>query len=360
MSEFTNLAGFAAYAKPLIDRTLRTEFRKHQTSAKLQNAEYYDLVHELSVLAVRGGKRLRPMLCLLAYQGYGGKQKTKVLSVAVTVELLHMFLLIHDDIIDRDRQRWGGYNIAGVYFERFSRTMPAREALHAAESRALLAGDICMAMATDMLAASEYDPATVLAAQRLLQKVSLEVIGGQLADIGNSQNRKLPSEEQILSTYRSKTASYSFRLPLQLGALMAGAPDSELLKLDSLADKLGTAFQLEDDLLGVFGSESQTGKSTLSDLREGKQTLLMHKTLELAPMTHQRTMRSILGNDSIGQTELKQARQIITDCGAYNYISQLAVVNIAEASKEIESTALEPTSARLLIELATSLIHRNK
>ena len=293
MSTNESFKMFAEVNKPRIDKHLKAVLRLHQIQAKTMNVTYYDVVKELNVLVARGGKRMRPLLFLLAYRGYGGRRTSCALELAVSQELLHTFLLIHDDVIDRDFMRWGGPNISAVYFEKYSQHMDAREALHMADSIAVLAGNACMTLAYDRVTASGMDNHVMLDLIRKMEQAVFAVTAGELADVAGVHLKKTPTESEILAMYSAKTASYSFALPLQMGAIAAAAPEPELELLAGIANSLGIAFQLHDDILGVFGDEKTIGKPVMSDIREGKRTLLVVRALaEASSSTVRQSTRS--------------------------------------------------------------------
>ncbi|MDB5170002.1 MAG: geranylgeranyl pyrophosphate synthase [Candidatus Saccharibacteria bacterium] len=350
---------FAEGKRPLIDTQLQLIFKQQRAAARSQNAPYYDLVKQLSVLVARGGKRLRPLLCLLAYESYGGRRKLPIMRVAASQELLHAFLLIHDDIIDRDYHRWGGHNILGVYFDRYSRTMMPRDALHAAEAQALLAGDTCAAMANQVLMASGFEPQLLMRTQQIQQQTIITEIGGEVADTAYPYSATMPTEAQVLQMYCDKTASYSLALPLRLGALLAGADNTELDQLTRFANDHGVAFQLQDDLLGMFGDERKTGKPTIGDLREGKRTVLVTKTLELASPTVCKQFLKLLGNDAVDESSLKRAQTIMIDTGAREYVEQLAYEYSERSLQHLVKTTMNGIGKRRLIDLMALLANRD-
>jgi geranylgeranyl pyrophosphate synthase len=353
----SSFANYAASKKPHIDAALLGVWKAPSARA---GTPYADLHKQLKTLVARGGKRLRPLLCLLAFEGYGGKHWQAVLPAAISQELLHAFLLIHDDIIDRDKQRWGGNNILGHYFERFSETMRPHDALHAAESRALLAGDICLTLANQTLLSSDFEDSRLLQAQVLQQQTLLQVLQGELADTAYAVQTALPSEAQVVAMYRDKTASYSFCLPLLLGALFAGTSPSERRSLKLFAEDMGLAFQLQDDVLGMYGNQAVTGKPVLSDLREGKRTLLMLKTVSMATAPDRKEFLALHRKQSVNESDLHRAQQIMNDSGAYTYISDLIKKHTDAALEQLQRTSLNHEAQEQLKDLCHLLQTRDK
>lgn len=358
MSKANSFKDFASRNKPLIDDRIASLMQDQVKASHDVDLAYADICQQLQKLIGRGGKRLRPLLCLLAYEGYDGKNKRAAMQVAVGQELLHTFLLIHDDIIDRDLMRWGGLNITGVYFDQYAKHMTPANALHYAQSQALLAGDICWSLANQQLLGSDFKPPVIIQATQLQQTVVQQVIAGEIAETTFAHAQKL-TENDILRMYRYKTASYSFSLPLKLGTLIAGAPASELKLLADLADSLGIAFQLQDDLLGVFGDEIVTGKSNKGDLREGKRTVLVYKALELTSGSQRTQLLNTLGQTKATDELLDKSRQIIIDCGARQYVEAQISHYADRAQDQLAKTSLSSLAKARLVSLIALLAHRD-
>jgi len=360
----TTFQYFVNTYKPQINAELVAILAAQQNQVEPDSLAYHDLLDELSIFMARGGKRLRPLLCLLAHQGYGGSQPEVALKLAASQELLHAYLLIHDDIIDGDLQRWGGPNIEAVYQTHFRHQgldKPAAD--QAARSWALLAGDICAALSLNVVAVSGLTGPRLQRSLGLLQQTVLRVLSGELDDVAaglllSSKQHHVQDEHNILSMYGRKTASYSFELPLQLGAIAAGAPWVELQKLSKLAQPLGIAFQLQDDLLDIFGDSAQTGKPVLADIREGKCTVLITKTLQAVSKSQKTRLLHILGNTNATTAEFNEVKEIIKATGAHKATLKLIRQNLVEAREALLNTGLSPLAQRQMQELITSLIVR--
>lgn len=355
---------FVSTYKPQINAELNTILAAQQTEVGPDSLAYHDLLDELSTFISRGGKRLRPLLCLLAHQGYGGSHPEVALKLAASQELLHTYLLIHDDIIDRDLRRWGGPNLEAVYREHFSgQGLEPAAVEQAAQSWALLAGDICAALSLNTVAVSGLTGPRLQRSLILLQQTILRVLSGELDDVAaglllSSKQHHIQDQEHIMDMYARKTASYSFELPLQLGAIAAGVPWVELQKLSKLAQPLGIAFQLQDDLLDIFGDSAQTGKPVLADIREGKCTVLITKTLQAVSKSQKTRLLHILGNTNATTAEFNEVKEIIKATGAHKATLKLIRQNLVEAREALLNTGLSPLAQRQMQELITSLIVR--
>ena len=215
-------------------------------------------------VATRGGKRVRPALVAAASIGCGGPRDGAVLGAGVALEVLHAYLLVHDDWMDGDDVRRGGPSAHAALRERFGSRASG-------DACAVLAGDLGQAIAFVALASLDAPADRVRAAMVEVSRMLARVVAGQVLDVrGASQTR-----DEVEAMHRLKTSSYTTTSPLVLGAILAGASESVREGLRAAGEPMGVAFQLADDLLGTFGDPARTGKSARSDLRSGKRTALV-------------------------------------------------------------------------------------
>lgn len=221
--------------------------------------------------AVAGGKLLRPRLVLLA--AGEGADRAAVVEAAAAIELLHAALLVHDDVIDGDDERRGRPSVA------FAATQTATAAgLAPAEARrlglttAIVAGDALLVRALAALARLELPHPVRARIIDVVERAMVHAAEGEHDDVLLAGTA--PEEDVIERVLEGKTADYSFRAPLEIGALLGGRSEQALAALGAIGLRLGVIYQLRDDVLGVFGDEAVTGKSTLSDIRAGAPTLL--------------------------------------------------------------------------------------
>ncbi|MDO8106299.1 polyprenyl synthetase family protein [Isoptericola sp. b441] len=228
--------------------------------------------------SVHGGKRFRSGLVLGVHAGLGDPNPDAAVAVAAAFELLHTAFLVHDDLIDGDTVRRGAPNLAETMRRDALRAgAGGEEADRYAQAAAVLAGDLALAQAHRLLAGVDVGRGTRLALLDLFDETLHVSAGGELEDTAAGLGLITPSVDRAVRIAESKTAMYSFRAPLRAGALLAGADGGLVAELDQQGRLLGRAFQLVDDLLGVFAPEAETGKSNVSDLREGKRTpLILH------------------------------------------------------------------------------------
>lgn len=355
MSQLLSLPEF----RQLLHGRLERLYDQRQAQAALIDPLYGDLLGELRGLILRSGKRLRPYLTYLAYYGFGGRSEAAILDLAASQELLHNFLLIHDDVFDRDVMRYGGLNISGAYRLKLPRQLRPSERHHLADTMALMGGDITLGFGFRQIIESDFPAELRIAALSRIERMIFEVAGGEILDV------LIPTfaltdvtEERLLRVCRYKTASYSFEAPLQLGAIMAQASAAQLNAITGFAIPLGVAFQLADDLLGTFGNETELGKSVLTDLREGKRTVLVLKAMDLADAEGRAVLTASLGNRRANYSDLEQVRAVLQDCGARAYVEALAEAQIAQSLLALPAVGFAAEATRELESLVQFSIHR--
>jgi geranylgeranyl pyrophosphate synthase len=317
--------------------------------AKVLHPAYARLWQAMYAAHHAGGKRLRPYMMMLSYKGFGGTDEAVVLPAAASLELLHTCLLVHDDIIDRDYVRHGAPNIAGQYRSMYAANVSDEvQNSHYSDSAALLAGDLLLAGAYRMLHQSALPSIQKLAALELLSQAVFVVAGGELLDTEAAFTA--PEQGNSLRIAQLKTAHYSFTTTLQMGALLAGAPASLMDTLARAGDAIGIAFQLADDLLGMFGDSQTTGKSVAGDLLEGKRTYLIERALALTDGADHAMLLAMLGNAEATEADIQATKMILIECGAKSDTQAMMVKCQAEALDLIKSM---PCSAEVLAELET-------
>lgn len=296
-------------AKTAVDAFLRAFFAQKIQDASTIDASYARLWENARDVALCGGKRLRPYL---TYVGYGAIND-RITPVATAHELLHIALLMHDDIIDRDDTRHGQPNLHGRYLAIYGALEEASERQHFSYSAALLAGDLLISAAHSLVAASDFSEQAKVAADARLSRSIFEVAGGELMD---TEASFMPDYYDPMVINRYKTASYSFVGPLLTGALLAGRSHADLQALERCGEQFGIAYQLRDDYLGVFGDEKSTGKSTCGDLREGKKTYLIEQYASLSNHSIGDLIAAGFGNAKASDETLQVLKNDIARSGA--------------------------------------------
>ncbi len=341
-----------------IDKVIADIYRERIEEAGVVDELFAELISEMARFIGRGGKRMRPYLCYLGYVGSGGTNIDEIVRVAVSQELYHNAWLIHDDIIDRDTTRYGGKNIIGAYLQKLE-TRGVADARHLAEAAALIAGSVTMAFAIDEILKSNFSPEHKVAATRLQQRLIVDLAGGEMLDVFlPTLTDDQITTKRLLAVSEYKTATYSFQSPLQIGAILAGAGQAEIDAITPYAIASGIAFQLTDDVLGIFGHEESTGKSNLSDIREGKRTLLVLESQRRATPQDVLRLTTILGNTRATAVELESVREIMKRSGAYDIVATIIHDYVVRAKTSLTATSLTAQVKASLDEIVGGLIGR--
>jgi len=286
-----------------------------------------EAIDALQDFVLRGGKRTRPAFAWTGWLGAGGDPDgpyaPAVLHACAALELVQACALIHDDIIDSSRTR-RGFPTVHVDFENRHRTRGwGGDAEHFGISVAVLVGDMALAWADDMVAAARLAPAARARFTPVWAAMRTEVLGGQLLDIHGEAGAD-DSVESAMRINRYKTAAYTIERPLHLGAALADADPALIEAYRTFGTDIGLAFQLRDDLLGVFGDPEVTGKPSGDDLREGKRTVLIAEALRRADDTDPAAaalLRARLGTD-VSPDEVTRLREVITGLGAVENVER--------------------------------------
>lgn len=344
------------HAQARINEHLANHLENCREQAQSRNSAEARLWELLANVTLMGGKRLRPYLVTWAYEAFGGRNKEAILNPAIAWELLHQGLLIHDDIIDRDYVRHSHPNVAGQLQKYYTQRGLTLDADHFALSGALLAGDLAYAAAYQLLGASNFEPELIQKCNAVLSEQFMSVIGGELLD--TEAALESPTTTNSLLIAKFKTASYSFVGPLQTGAILADAPTDALEELTGLGTALGIAFQLSDDLLGLFGDKSQTGKSNDSDVHEGKRTLLIQYALQAASKLERKMIEATLGNAQATAEQVDQIRAVVTATGARDKVQELVDDYLDKAEAIIDALALKDQACKAYYEFLIGKLRR--
>ncbi|GAA2022091.1 polyprenyl synthetase family protein [Agromyces tropicus] len=328
-----------------IDGELRTFFADARDRAGAYGT-HYEALWESIELQSSGGKRIRPRLVWSAYRGFGGTERPLATRVALAFELLHTAFLIHDDLIDRDTVRRGAPNVAGRFAARaVAHGGDAETGEVWAATAAVLAGDLALSRAHRELAMLPIGRTRREALLDILDRAVFVSAAGELADVVGSLHGSTPALDGVLATLEQKTAVYSFEAPLAAGAVLAGAPGPAVDALCRFGRLVGVAFQITDDVLGVFGDPLVTGKSASADLREGKRTALIAHAATTAAWP---SISSRLGDPALDDASATELREQLRACGALDAAIALADEHVTLARYELDA-------ADLPVELRTEL-----
>lgn len=267
----------------------------------------------------RTGKRIRPVLYCLGYLGFSKKTRPAagLYRSALSLELLHDFLLIHDDIIDKSMMRRGKPSMHSLLEHNFCQNKKNK---FSGQDLAIVTGDIIYGLALDAFLSIKENGLRKEEALKKLIATTINTATGEFIELilGNKPMEKV-TREDIYKIYDYKTANYTFASPLTMGATLAGAKISQIKKLHSYGMLLGRAFQIKDDIIGIFGKETQTGKSNTTDIKEAKRTLLIWYAFACAKKKDKLAIKRILDGNCVRNADLAKIRRIIIKTGALDY-----------------------------------------
>ncbi len=273
-----------------------------------------DVSKLITEFTLSGGKRLRPIFVIMGYRLFR-KTDDRIFRAAISIELAQSFLLIHDDIMDQSETRRGKPSLH-VKARSLVKT-PQENAKRVSENIAIIAGDLADALAHKALLTSGLEAENLIKANMLLSDI-IETTGyGQLIDIDSAYNDNF-KQNDLIRMHIYKTAKYTIEGPLMLGATLSGTNEN-LLPLSYYGTLLGTAFQVYDDILGLFGQENEIGKPVKGDVNEGKKTLLMLKAIEESSETDRAFILDCLRSGNVSDADFERLKKIVIDTGSYDY-----------------------------------------
>ncbi len=311
----------------------------------------------------RGGKRLRPAFCYWGWRGAGGPADgpagEAIVRAATGLELFQAAALIHDDVMDDSDTRRGMPAIHRRFAElhRGSSWLGTPERF--GEAAAILLGDLCLSWSDELLTGSGLDSAALTRGRPVFDRMRTELMGGQYLDMLEQARAGQDdgAAERARQVIRYKSAKYTIEHPLLLGGTLAGGSPELLAAYSAYGLPLGEAFQLRDDVLGVFGDPEQTGKPAGDDLREGKRTMLVAFARQNGTAAQQASLRRHLGDPRLDAASVAELREVIVDTGALAEVERLIEALVAEAAAALDtSDVADPTRGVLsgLIAAATA------
>lgn len=300
---------------------------------------------------LRGGKRLRPAFCYWGWRGAGGPDVAPIIAVSASLELFQAAALVHDDLIDGSDTR-RGLPSAHRRFERLHRGSAwLGDRTRFGAAGAILLGDLLLGWSDELLSGAGLDSDAMRRARPMYDRMRTEVGAGQYLDVlAQVIGPARPDEmgDRARRVIRYKAARYSVERPLLLGGAAAGASEELLAAYSSFGLALGEAFQLRDDVLGVFGDPEQTGKPAGDDLREGKQTLLIAYTLERAGPEARATVDRLLGDSQLDAGGVNRLRRVIVDTGALARVEKVVTELVTRAREELDSAPVSGVAREAL------------
>jgi geranylgeranyl diphosphate synthase type I len=300
---------------------------------------------------ISGGKKIRGALTVLGYQCAGGKKIEDIIPVSAAVEIMHSCLLIHDDFVDNDNFRRGKPTVHRLYSQKMSE--------HYGASMAVMIGDVGIFLSNQILAGSNFNGEIKARVIYEFQKLLINTGYGELMDIAFDYKKNL-SWDDILKIRLYKTAHYTFVMPLMVGALLAEPDKKAKGAIKKFGEPVGVAFQLRDDILGIFGDSGRTGKSSESDIREGKKTLILAKALELSNRRDTQYLKKWYGAIDIKATQINNIRNIFKDSGAQKYSEELSRQLVEKGKKAVPQIVQKKKYQEVLYSLADYVIIRDR
>ncbi|WP_249933042.1 polyprenyl synthetase family protein [Blastococcus sp. CCUG 61487] len=345
-----------------ISAALGEFLERQRTTLAGMDASLTPVVDEVAALAA-GGKRLRPSF---AYWGWRGARDTgpgaaedddAVLRAVSALEFVHASALVHDDVMDAAATRRGRPSTHIGFAARHAAYALQGDGDLFGTGAAILVGDLSLVWSDEMLRCSGISEAALSRARAVWDTMRTEVTAGQYLDLLRAAGG-LPGPDGALTVARYKSAGYTVQRPLQLGVAIAGAGPRAVEATTAIGLPLGEAFQLRDDVLGVFGDPTVTGKSADDDLREGKQTLLIALAEEAADAAGRRLLGELLGNTSASTAEFDALRDLLESTGARARVEERIAQGTATARQAIADAPLADDAKAALDALAVAATSR--
>ena len=318
---------------------------------KTISSDLTPVAQALSSFLLDSGKRLRPLFAYAGCLSAGCNPQTPTIKAMASLELLQACALIHDDLMDGSDTRRGKPSI-----HRHFESMHVQDELEGFApayglAAAVLLGDLALVWSNQMLNAAELTFKQFQDVMPIHDEMRVELMAGQFLDI-HEQTQKttdLPRSQKIA---RYKSGKYTIERPLHFGAPLGGASNQLINAYTKYGVPLGEAFQLRDDVLGVFGDPAETGKPAGDDLREGKRTVLMAIAIDMANQAQEKVLKSGLGNPDLNTTQVEIMQEIITQTGALAHI-EIMIEELTNASlSALNFEEIHPAGRDLLTQLA--------
>lgn len=344
-----SIAGVPAHWRDDVRVAVRAHLREFvagQCQADL-GAARVDVANDILSGFVDGGKCVRSTFMYLGWL-CGSSHDDAALRASASLELFHAFALMQDDVMDESVLR-RGRPAAHVLFSRWHRDRALTGAsTRFGESAAVLLGDLCLVWAGKMLRESGIGAEALARVWPRYDDMRIELAVGQFADLVNDSHA-FPTLEDVLDVLRRKSGNYTVRRPLEIGAAMSGCPRAVVDALGDYGAAIGEAFQLRDDLLGVFGSSTVTGKSVGTDLAAQKATSVVVAAHQLADSALRRQLSELMSTSRLSPADTERWRSLITVSGAVQWIEQLIDERLNHALNSLDSVEI-PETARVALE----------
>lgn len=319
-----NLLKFVSKIEKLLNNYFDSELYKIFSVSAKQKKLNVNILKHIKEHNLRPAKRLRGSFIYYGYRLFKTDEENELLKAAMSIELIHTALLMHDDFMDQDDTR-RGLPTTHEYYKKYHSDNKFRfDEQHYGETMAVNVGDVALMQGFKILGQSSFsDESKIEAINRTLTGIA-NTAYGQAYDV-TLESLGVASEEDITDVHHGKTAIYTYENPLHIGAILAGAKQSDLDILSKYAIPGGIAFQIQDDILGLFGNPEKTGKPAHSDLRQGKMTLLIVKALEIADKTQRKKILEVWGNRNLTEKDANDIRKIVIDTNSLDYSKKVSI-----------------------------------
>ncbi|MET7422857.1 polyprenyl synthetase family protein [Dactylosporangium sp. NPDC005555] len=344
---FLDRAELRTRVRQALDDFLR---RRRSRLAEIELEALAPVADAIEAFVLQGGKRLRPAFAYWGYRGAGGVDDDAVVAAVAALELVQASALIHDDVMDGSETRRGEPAVHRRFAKLHAEQGWRGDAAGFGTASAILLGDLCLVWSDELLHASGLDPRTLARARPVFDDMRTEVTIGQYLDV-QTQATGDTSTARASLVARFKSAKYTIEKPLLLGAAIAGAPAELNKAYEGYGLPLGEAFQLRDDVLGVFGDPEVTGKPAGDDLREGKRTYLVAATLEKARMHD-------LGDPDLDAEGVARLREVIVGSGALDRTERRIADLTEEAMHALDGAQITAEAREVLTGLAQAATQR--
>jgi len=343
---------------------LREYLRDRRTDAAYIGTDYAELTAALEEFVLRGGKRVRPAFAYWGWRAVADAAADpfdpSMLRLFSALELLHACALVHDDVIDSSATRRGLPTVHRLFCDKHRSSQWHGSSEQFGISAAILLGDLALVWADDIVATADLSADAQLRVRRVWSAIRTEVLGGQYLDIvAESSGSESVASAMTVNIY--KTASYTISRPLQFGASAAADRPDVLAVFHEFGTSLGVAFQLRDDVLGVFGDPAVTGKPSGDDLRSGKRTVLLAEAVERAEKVDPvaaKLLRTSIGTE-LSDAQVKELCLVIESVGALAAVEERIDTLTGRALETLSAAPIDVQAKVGLSELARRAANRS-
>lgn len=309
---------------------------------------------------IAGGKRIRGGLVKLGYECFKKPDEKKILPVSAAIEITHGAILVHDDIIDSSEFRHNHPTVHKKYEEKYRQQGYTKgNPLHYGESMGIVVGIGGYYEAVSLLTQTQLPEKFKVAAINELSRFMTETGHGEALDVDLSYRPKI-NQKDVLTIHTLKTAQYTIVGPLKIGGFLAGAREQQLKGFEDYGVPVGIAFQLQDDILGMFGSVKKLGKPVDSDIKEGKNTLLYTQALKKGNRKQQKRLKELWGNKNISPKQVEEARKIIRETDSLRYSRRLARRLVEKGKKVVPIITKNKELQEVFLSLADFIVERER